>query len=136
MHTCILSHRLTRSWRLCPRRVNAGNKITPSMHHPQSWNVTTSVVGFFLKKRSHMQKSRTQWERIRRSRSVFALTVVCVLEDSFCRGASHLACAGIAHIVCGQFPALNRLVGLVVKVSASRAEDPGFESCWRWDFYV
>ena len=29
---------------------------------------------------------------------------------------------------------LDRLVGLVVKVSASRAEYPGFESCWRRDF--
>ena len=28
----------------------------------------------------------------------------------------------------------NRLVGLAVKASASRAEDPGFESRWRRDF--
>ena len=28
----------------------------------------------------------------------------------------------------------DRLVGLVVKVSASRAEDPGFESRLSWDF--
>ena len=28
----------------------------------------------------------------------------------------------------------NRLVGLVVKASASRAEDPGFYSRWRLDF--
>ena len=28
----------------------------------------------------------------------------------------------------------DRLVGLVVKASASRAEDPGFESCWQRDF--
>ena len=28
----------------------------------------------------------------------------------------------------------NRLVGLVVKVSASRPEDPGFESRLQWDF--
>ena len=27
-----------------------------------------------------------------------------------------------------------RLVVLVVKASASRAEDPGFESCLCWDF--
>ena len=33
-------------------------------------------------------------------------------------------------------PALvNRLVGLVVKASASRAEDPGFESRWGRDFF-
>ena len=29
----------------------------------------------------------------------------------------------------------DRLVGLVVKASASRAEDPGFESRWRRDFF-
>ena len=29
----------------------------------------------------------------------------------------------------------NRLVGLVVKASASRAEDPGFESRWSRDFF-
>ena len=34
--------------------------------------------------------------------------------------------------VCSLF--LYRLVGLVVKASASRAEDPGFESRFRWDF--
>ena len=36
------------------------------------------------------------------------------------------------HPVCSS--AANRLVGLVVKVSASRAEDPGFESRLRRDF--
>ena len=29
---------------------------------------------------------------------------------------------------------MDRLVGLVVKASALRAEDPGFEYRWRWDF--
>ena len=29
----------------------------------------------------------------------------------------------------------HRLVGLVVKASASRAEGPGFESRLRWDFF-
>ena len=29
----------------------------------------------------------------------------------------------------------DSLVGLVVKASASRVEDPGFESRWRWDFF-
>ena len=29
----------------------------------------------------------------------------------------------------------DRLVGLVVKASTSRAEDPGFESRWRRDFF-
>ena len=47
--------RLKRSWRSCPRRVNAGNKNTPSTHHPRRRNVTTLMVG--LKKRSHTQKS-------------------------------------------------------------------------------
>ena len=32
------------------------------------------------------------------------------------------------------FPESDRLVGLVVKASASRAEDPGFESRLRRDF--
>ena len=31
-------------------------------------------------------------------------------------------------------PLVNRLIGLVVKVSASRVVDPGFNSCLRWDF--
>ena len=31
-------------------------------------------------------------------------------------------------------PRSHRLVGLVVKASASGAEDPGFESRWRRDF--
>ena len=34
------------SWHSCPRRVNAGNKNAPSMHHPQRQNVATSMVGF------------------------------------------------------------------------------------------
>ena len=55
MHTCTSSHGLKRSRRSCPRRVNAGNKNTPSTHHPRRRNVTTLMVG--LKKRSHTQKS-------------------------------------------------------------------------------
>ena len=34
-----------------------------------------------------------------------------------------------------QPPQVHRLVGLVVKASASRAEDPGFESRLRRDFF-
>ena len=34
-----------------------------------------------------------------------------------------------------EFPVTDRLVGLVVKASASRAEDPGFESRLRRDFF-
>ena len=44
MHTCIPSHELKRSWHLCPRRVNVGNKNTRSMSHPRTRNVTTSIV--------------------------------------------------------------------------------------------
>ena len=46
MHTSIQSHGLKRSLHPCPRRVDAGNKNTPSMHHPRRRNMTTSVVGF------------------------------------------------------------------------------------------
>ena len=35
----------------------------------------------------------------------------------------------------GGGPAVDRLVGLVVKASASGAEDPGFEPRLRWDFF-
>ena len=45
MHTCIPSHGLKSSWRSCPRQVNAGNKNTPSTHHPRRRNVTTLMVG-------------------------------------------------------------------------------------------
>ena len=73
MRTYIPSHRLKRSWRSRPRRVNASNKNTPSMHHPQRQNVTTSMVGL---KNSHIDKNLTQngepqessWERRRRRR--------------------------------------------------------------------
>ena len=56
MHTCISSYGLKRSRRSCTRRVNAGNKNTPSTHHPRRRNANTFMVG--LKKRSHTQKSR------------------------------------------------------------------------------
>ena len=58
MHTCISSHGLKRSWRSCPRWLNAGNKYTPSMHHPRRRNVTTWMVG--LKKNGHIRKNLTQ----------------------------------------------------------------------------
>ena len=54
MHTCISSHGLKRSWRSCPRRVNAGNKNTPSTHHPRRRNVTTLMVGL---KNGHIRKN-------------------------------------------------------------------------------
>ena len=53
MHTCISSHGLKRSWHSCPRRVNAGNKNTPSTHHPQRRN----TLNGWIKKRPHKQKS-------------------------------------------------------------------------------
>ena len=40
-----------------PRRVNAGNKNTPSMHHPRRRNVTTLMVGL---KNSHTRKNLTK----------------------------------------------------------------------------
>ena len=57
MCTCIPSRGVKRSWHLCPRRVNAGNKNTPSMHHPRRRNVTTSMVGL---KNGHVRKTLTQ----------------------------------------------------------------------------
>ena len=54
MHTCISSYGLKRSWRSCPRWVNAGNKNTPSTHHPRRRNVTTLMVGL---KNGHICKS-------------------------------------------------------------------------------
>ena len=57
MYTCISSHRLKRSWRSCPRPVNAGNKNTPSTHHPRRRNVTTLMVGL---KNGHIRKNLTQ----------------------------------------------------------------------------
>ena len=45
-----------------------------------------------------------------------------------------VACPEPEH--CLLFPSgFDRLVGLVVKASASRAEDPGFESHLRRDFF-
>ena len=56
MHTCISSHGLKRSWRSCPRRVNAGNKNTPSQHAP-STKTECDYLNDWVKKRSHTQKS-------------------------------------------------------------------------------
>ena len=42
------------------------------------------------------------------------------------RGKGEGVCYTVPHTDCSSFQ--NRLVGLVVKASASRAEDPGFES--------
>ena len=57
VHTYIPSQGLKRSRRSWPRRVNGGNKNTPSLHHPRRQNVTTSMVGL---KNSHIHKNLTQ----------------------------------------------------------------------------
>ena len=54
---CAHMHFIARTQKILTfiRRVNAGNKNTPSTHHPRRRNVTTLMVG--LKKWSHTQKS-------------------------------------------------------------------------------
>ena len=50
-------------------------------------------------------------------------------------GLSTLCCTPTPVICPWRLSSLYRLVGLVVKASASRAEDPGFESRLRQDFF-
>ena len=45
-----------------------------------------------------------------------------------------LAPVQMCHCILWHFFVADHLVGLVVKASVSRAEDPGFESCLHWDF--
>ena len=45
----------------CPRRVSAGNKNTPGIHHPRRRNVTTLIVGF--KKSGHKRKTNVTKKR-------------------------------------------------------------------------
>ena len=54
---CILLHGLKRSWRSCPKWVNANKKNTSNMHNPRRQNVATSVAGF---KNSHIRKNLNQ----------------------------------------------------------------------------
>ena len=54
---CAHVHSIARTRTDCPRQVIAGNKNTPSMHHPPRRNVTTSVAGF---KNGHIGKNLTQ----------------------------------------------------------------------------
>ena len=56
MH-CIPSHGLKRSLGSCSRRVNAGSKNTPSMHHSRRRNVTSSMIGL---QNGHICKYLTQ----------------------------------------------------------------------------
>ena len=81
MHTCIPSHRLLRIWHPCPSQVNAGNKNTPSMHHPQRRNVTTSVDGIKTGRKSHPKWWTPEYslERRRRRRR----PVVDILPESY-----------------------------------------------------
>ena len=55
MHTCISSHGLKRSWRSCPRRVNASNK--KHTQHAPSMKTECDYLNGWIKKRSHTQKS-------------------------------------------------------------------------------
>ena len=57
VHTCIQLHGLKRSWHSCPRWVNAGNKNTPGIQHPQRRSVTTSMVGLI---NGHIHRNLTQ----------------------------------------------------------------------------
>ena len=57
---CAHMHFIARTQKILtfiPRRVNAGNKNTPSMHHPRRRNVTTLMVGL---KNGHILKNLTQ----------------------------------------------------------------------------
>ena len=92
MHTFVPSHGLKRSWHSCPRWVNGGNKHTPSIHHPQRWNVTISMVGL-KKKKGHIRKNltkdgepkRSSWE-YRRRMFQFVCVCVCVCKGEVRRG--------------------------------------------------
>ena len=55
MHTRISSHGLKRSWRSCPRWVNAGNK--KHTQHAPSTKTECDYLNGWIKKRSHTQKS-------------------------------------------------------------------------------
>ena len=57
--------RTQKYWQSCPRRVNADNKNTPSMHQPRRRNVATSMVGLIKKQKTkkkpgHMSKNLIQ----------------------------------------------------------------------------
>ena len=93
MHTCILLHGLKRSWHSSHRVLDGWipcNKNTPSMHHPQRWNVTTSVFGLKQKTKNmvtYKQKSykklltqRWSWEHRRRRTRFSGLGVYCYLS--------------------------------------------------------
>ena len=65
---------------------------------------------------------------------VFVFCVVhCLLGILFYPHELHM---GMCNYTCCSFCWPDRLVGLVVKASASRAEDPGFESRLSWNFLM
>ena len=72
------SHAQTQKVPTCSRWVNAGNKNTPSKHHPQRRNLTTSISGL---QNGHIctnftQKDKPQrysWEHRRRRKSQLCL---------------------------------------------------------------
>ena len=90
MHACILSHGLKRSRHSYPRRLNASNKNTPSMHHARRWNVTMSMVGLKMVTSARYltingEPWRCNWGTQRRIRHRQPLTW----------GASHPPCSAI-----------------------------------------
>ena len=150
MHACIPSHGLKRSWHSCPRPVNDGNKITPSMHHPQRRNVTTSMVGLktvtYAKIPSKMVNPRDLAGERRRFKKIYHKYLTQNGETQRSRWEHRRRihwCDSTWERPSGRHgfdhrsPALQapgRLLGLVVKASTSRAEDPGFESRLQRDF--
>ena len=80
MHTCIPSHGPKRSWHSYPRRVNAGNKNTPSMQHASSTKTEYDYLNGCIKKKQkktktvtyeeispkHSEPQRSSWGRRRR----------------------------------------------------------------------
>ena len=66
------------------------------------------------------------------------LSPVFVCQSVFCHACLRLSvfvCPFLSVFMCVVSLCLYRLVGLVVKASASRAEDPGFESRLLRDFF-
>ena len=68
---------------------------------------------------------------VRTDRQQTDVRLVSLKTTSFLQPTYALHCSNTSAIS----PFINRLVGLVVKASASRAEDPGFESRLRQDFF-
>ena len=110
----------------CPRWVNAGNKNTPSMHHPQRRNVTTSIVGFKTRSHNYAKVSPKNGEPQRYSRecrtcvSLTILPCIMILLLLLVRPcdvvALHFHCAPLAQCIwlrfwfsCPSFPLIDNL---------------------------